>query len=552
MNLLSKFIERVEFENYDDFFRNFRYKEIKDFNFAYDVVDEYASVVPEKRALVWADNKGNEKIFTFKDISLYSNKIANLLLDKGIKKGDVVMSMLNRRYEFYLLSMACCKIGAIIIPATYLLTTKDIIYRCEKAEVKMIVTINEAEVTEHVSEAIKSCPVVQKVYAIGEHPEFENFCEAYQSYPDTAPVCKRPEMSDTMLVYFTSGTTGWPKMVAHNFKYPLGHIINAYYWHNVIDDGLHFTMAETGWAKFSWGKLYGQWLAGSAVFCYDYFGRFTPTDILPLIGKFGINTFCAPPTIYRFFIKEDLTKYDFSSLKSCTTAGEALNGEVSRQFKKATGIEIREGFGQTETSSLLATYKYIDAHPGSMGRPSPNYEIKLMMDGREVKDGEEGEIVIKIKDNQFGLLMGYYKEDEKTKEIYSKGYYHTGDLAYRDSSDYYWFVGRKDDIIKSSGYRIGPFEVESALISHPAVLECAITAVPDPLRGQIVKATIVLAKGIEGTDELKKELQEHTKRITAPYKYPRIIEFVTELPKTISGKIKHKDIRQKDHETMNQ
>lgn len=546
MNLLNKFLEKTEFKDYDDFYNNFKYKTITEFNFGFDVIDAYAELDENKRALVWCNNKGEEHIFTFKELSLLSNKIANMLRKNGVKKGDTVMSMLNRRYEYYLLNIACCKLGAIIIPATYLLTTKDIAYRCNAANVKAIVSINEDEVVEHILEAMPKCNGVDLLFTIGNRDGFKNFGEEYKNQSDVFVPDEKIDLHDIMLVYFTSGTTGQPKMVAHNFKYPLGHIINAHYWQTVVDDGLHFTMAETGWAKFSWGKIYGQWIAGSAVFCYDYFGRFTPTEVLPLISKYKITTFCAPPTIYRFLIKEDMEKYDFSSLKSCSTAGEPLNGEVYRQFKKITGIRIREGFGQTETSAILATFKYIDSRPGSMGRKSPNYDIRLMLDGEEVKQGEEGEVCIKLKDDQFGLLAGYYKDEKKTNEIYDTGYYHTGDLAYSDSSGYYWFVGRKDDIIKSSGYRIGPFEVESALMEHPSVLECAITAVPDPIRGQIVKATIVLAKGFTGSDELKKELQNFTKKLTAPYKYPRVIEFVTELPKTYSGKTKHKDIREKD------
>lgn len=548
MNLLGKFLERTEFSDYNDFYCNFKYKDIRSFNFGFDVVDEYAKLCPEKRALVWCNNKGDEKIFTFGELSKLSNKAANMLARNGIGKGDVVMSMLNRRYEYYILVIACCKLGAIIVPATYLLTTKDISYRCNTAKVKAIVSISEDEVVEHISETLLSCPTVKCVFTVQKHDNFKSFMEEIEKESDVYVNPALPSLDETMLVYFTSGTTGQPKMVAHNFKYPLGHIINAHFWQTVSDDGVHFTMAETGWAKFSWGKIYGQWIAGSAVFCYDYFGRFTPTEVLPLIEKYQITTFCAPPTIYRFLIKEDMTKYNFSSLKSCSTAGEPLNGEVYRQFKKVTGLKIREGFGQSETSALMATFKYIDCRPGSMGMCSPNYDIKLLSGDKEVGDGEEGEVCVKLKENQFGLLMGYYLDNEKTANIYATGYYRTGDLAYRDASGYYWFIGRKDDIIKSSGYRIGPFEVESALMEHPAVMECAITAVPDPLRGQIVKATIVLAKGYTASNELVTELQTFTKKLTAPYKYPRIIEFVTTLPKTYSGKIKHKDIRNNDAE----
>lgn len=410
-----------------------------------------------------------------------------------------------------------------------------------------MVVINEREVTDYVLEAKKDLPDLKLLFTVGDCEGFLDFHKEMDKYSDTVTVLDPPHINDKMLVYFTSGTTGFPKMVTHNYKYPLGHIMTAYFWQAVVDDGLHFTMAETGWAKFSWGKIYGQWLAGSAVFCYDYYGRFTPTDVLPLLSKYKITTFCAPPTVYRFLIREDLSHYDFSSLVSCTTAGEPLNGEVFNMFKKYTGLTIREGFGQTESAVILAAFRYCKAHPGSIGLPCPIYDILLMNDGEEITAaGEEGEIVIKIKDKQFGLLCGYYKDPERTENALGTGYYHTGDLAYRDKHGYYWFVGRKDDIIKSSGYRIGPFEVESALQEHPAVLECAITGVPDPLRGQVVKATIVLNKKYTASEELKKELQEHVKHATAPYKYPRIIEFVDALPKTISGKIMRKDIRKKD------
>lgn len=544
MHLLDKYINRTDFKDYQDFLKNFRFKDIDNFNFGYDVVDEYARTTPKKRAIVWCNDKGEEKILTFSELSSLSDRTANMLLSMGIKKGDFVMTMLNRRYEFYIVSVACCKIGAVLIPATYLLTAKDIEYRCKNADVKALFVIDEDEVAGHVNEAVKDLGELKYLFTTGKREGYLDFWEEIYKYTDKLNAPEKPSLDDKMLVYFTSGTTGFPKMVTHNYKYPLGHIMTAYFWQAVVDDGLHFTMAETGWAKFSWGKIYGQWLAGSAVFCYDYYGRFTPTDVLPLLSKYKITTFCAPPTIYRFLIREDLSKYDFSSLVSCTTAGEPLNAEVFNMFKKHTGLTIREGFGQTESAVIMAAFRYSKAHPGSIGLPCPIYDIVLMDDEGNITRGEgEGEIVIKLKESQFGLLCGYYKDPERTESALGTGYYHTGDLAMRDKEGYYWFVGRKDDIIKSSGYRIGPFEVESALMEHPAVLECAITGAPDPLRGQIVKATIILNKGYEPSDELKKALQEHVKRATAPYKYPRIIEFVSELPKTISGKIKRKDIR---------
>ncbi|MBO7178030.1 MAG: AMP-binding protein, partial [Clostridia bacterium] len=499
--------------------------------------------------LVWCNNLGEEHSFTFSDISRLSNKVANVLLAHGIKKGDFVMTMLNRRYEYYLVNVACCKIGAILIPATYLLTVKDIAYRINNAGVKALFCINEKEVIDYVDEARPKCNSLQCAFTIGKADGYLDLHEEMEKASDILTLTdeEKPTLNDTMLVYFTSGTTGYPKMVAHNFKYPLGHIMTAYYWHAVVDDGLHFTMAETGWAKFSWGKLYGQWLAGSAVFCYDYYGKFTPTDVLPLISKYKITTFCAPPTIYRFLIRENLDNYDFSSLVSCTTAGEALNPEVFRLFKEHTGIEIREGFGQTESAVIAANFRFESGNPGSCGKATPIYDLCLLDDEDNVLEGSnvEGEMCIKLREDQFGLLAGYYNDPERTESAFGTGYYHTGDLAMRDASGTYWFVGRKDDIIKSSGYRIGPFEVESALMEHPAVLECAITGAPDPIRGQVVKATIILNKGYTPSDELTKDIQNHVKHATAPYKYPRIVEYVTELPKTISGKIMRKDIRKK-------
>ena len=549
MYLIDRYLEKVDFKDYEDFSCNLKYKPVSAFNFGYDVVDEYARLTPNKRALVWCNNLGEEHSFTFSDISRLSNKVANVLLAHGIKKGDFVMTMLNRRYEYYLVNVACCKIGAILIPATYLLTVKDIAYRINNAGVKALFCINEKEVLDYVNEARPKCASLECAFTIGKADGYLDLHEEIDKVSDVLALKdeEKPTLNDTMLVYFTSGTTGYPKMVAHNFKYPLGHIMTAYYWHAVVDDGLHFTMAETGWAKFSWGKLYGQWLAGSAVFCYDYYGKFTPTDVLPLISKYKITTFCAPPTIYRFLIRENLDSYDFSSLVSCTTAGEALNPEVFRLFKEHTGIEIREGFGQTESAVIAANFRFESGNPGSCGKATPIYDLCLLDDEDNVLEGAnvEGEMCIKLREDQFGLLAGYHNDPERTEDAFGTGYYHTGDLAMRDASGTYWFVGRKDDIIKSSGYRIGPFEVESALMEHPAVLECAITGAPDPIRGQVVKATIILNKGYTPSDELTKDIQNHVKHATAPYKYPRIVEYVTELPKTISGKIMRKDIRKK-------
>lgn len=548
MNLLDRYLTHIDAKDYDDFSKHTDIRVPDNFNFGYDVVDEYARLTPDKRALVWCNDKGEERFFTFADIKRLSDKACNLLLSYGLKKGDFIMTMLNRRYEYWIMAIACHKLGIVIVPATFLLTAKDIAYRCNNADVKLLFVTNETEVLRHVKEAIPLCNELKAVFTTGEREGFINLDKAIDESDDNFVKPWDTNNDDMLLVYFTSGTTGNPKMVAHKALYPLGHIITAKYWQSVIDDGLHLTMAETGWAKCSWGRIYGQWLAGTAIFVYDYFGKFTPTDILPLLSKYGVTTFCAPPTIYRFIIKEDITKYDFTTLKHCSTAGEPLNPEVSKQFTLATGLRIYEGFGQTESTVLLGTYNFCDIREGSMGKPSPIYDIFLAdKDEQPVPDGETGEIVVKMRENQVGLLYCYHKDSERTEKTLGNGIYHTGDLAYKDSDGYYWFVGRKDDIIKSSGYRIGPFEVESALHEHPAVLECAITGVPDPLRGQIVKATIVLAKGYTPSDELIKELQNHVKKATAPYKYPRIIEFVAELPKTISGKIMRKDIRKNDN-----
>ncbi len=547
MNLLDRFLNRTEFSSYEDFKNNLELTAPDKFNFAIDVVDEYAKICPDKRALVWYNDLGEERIFTFSEMKKYSDKTATILLRHGIKRGDFVMTMLNRRYEYYFFVLACMKIGAIIVPATYMLTPKDISYRVDSAKIKLIISINEDEVITHIREAIPNCEEAPILLTIGGRGGFINFTNELNSTEvDYTP--ERSDNLDTMLVYFTSGTTGFPKMVAHSYNYPLGFIINAKFWQGVIDDGLHLTMAETGWAKFSWGQIYGQWIAGTAIFCYDYFGKFTPTDILPLIEKYRITTFCVPPTIYRFLIKEDLRKYNLSSLKRCTTAGEPLNPEIFKQFHDSTGLEICEGFGQTETSVLAATFdKMLTPKLGSMGKASPIYDLVIIDDDfNELNDNEIGEMCVRLRDNQLGLTKGYYNDETRTENVYKGGYFHTGDQAYRDKEGFFWFVGRKDDIIKSSGYRIGPFEVESALHEHPSVLECAITAVPDPMRGQIVKATIVLAKGYTPSDELKRTLQDHVKHATAPYKYPRIIEFVDELPKTISGKIQRNVIRNKD------
>ncbi len=547
MNLISKFLKRTEFDSYEDFYENAAPQVPPKFNFGYDVVDEYARLSPDKRAIVWCNSKGDERVFTFKDVSEISNRIVNWFISFGIKKGDYVMTMLNRRWEYWMTAVACHKLGAVIIPATHLLTPKDIAYRCNSADVKLIIATAEDDVIEHIRLALDKCNTPCAFTADVEG--FINFDTEFAKQSSTLPELEKPYGDDALLCYFTSGTTGQPKMVQHNFEYPVAHIVTAKYWQQVADDGLHLTMAETGWAKCSWGRIYGQWIAGTAQFIYDYNGRFTPTDILPYIGKYGVTTFCAPPTIYRFIVKEDLSAYDLSSLRHCSTAGEALNAEVFKQFYEATGLKIYEGFGQTESTVILANYAdFAEPIPGSLGRPSPVYDLELIDDEENpVPDDCEGEIAIKLKPHQIGLVASYKGDEQRTADAIGETYYHTGDLAKRDSNGVYWFVGRKDDIIKSSGYRIGPFEVESALMEHPAVLECAITGTPDPLRGQVVKATIVLAKGYSPSDELKRELQSFVKKLTAPYKYPRVIDFVEQMPKTVSGKIRRVEIRKNDN-----
>lgn len=553
MDLLNRFTNATKFRDYDDLYNNFKLTVPSDFNFAYDVVDEYARLEPNKRALVWCDDLGGEEIFTFGDIKRLSDKTANFFLSIGIGKGDRVLVILQRRYEYWTVLMALSKIGAIAIPATHMLMEKDLVYRMDMAGVKAVLSVNEDELCENIRRAAKKAPSVQHIVTIGGREGFLDFTAETEKQSETLDVPYKAERSekDILLLYFTSGTTGMPKMVCLSQRYTLGHIVTAKFWHRCEDGGLHFTLAETGWAKASWGKLFGQWLCGSAIFVYDFHGKFEPGDLLEHVQKYRITTFCAPPTVYRFMIKTDLSKYDLSSVKYMMTAGEALNPEIYRQIALKTGHKIYEGFGQTETTVVCATFAdYMDIRPGSMGKPSPLYYVQLLNDeDMPVEEGQTGEICIRLREPQDGLFDGYYNDPALTATVMHDGYYHLGDLAYRDSDGYYWFVGRKDDIIKSSGYRIGPFEVESALMEHPAVLECAITGVPDTegVRGQLVKATIVLAKGFEASDALVKELQNHVKKTTAPYKYPRVIEFVEELPKTISGKIRRVEIRETDN-----
>lgn len=553
-SLLERYVSRCEFDSYGDFKANFRIKVPDNFNFAYDVVDVYAKEQPDKRALVWCDDNGDEKVFTFKDIAISSKKTATMLKKHGIRKGDSVMLMLKSRYEFWFFLLALHRIGAIAVPATHMLTKKDIVYRVERADIKMIVAAPDANILEFVDEACNEMKMPVTRIAIGLQKEgwlsFEKEFDAASANFLRPTGDEASNNTDIMMNYFSSGTTGFPRMVQHNFTYPLAHIITAKYWQNVEDGGLHYTVADSGWAKCVWGKIYGQWIAGCAVFVYDY-DRFTAEAMLENTVKYGVTSFCAPPTIYRFLIREDLSSYDLSRLKCCVTAGEPLNPEVYQKFFEITGLKLMEGFGQTETIVTLATFPWMDPKPGSMGKPSPEYSIELFnAEGKPCDVGEEGEIVIDTRaGTPPGIFIGYKADSEKTASVWYDGYYHTGDMAWKDEDGYFWFVGRADDIIKTSGYRVGPFEVESALIEHPAVLECAITGVPDPIRGQVIKATIVLTKNYTASEELKHELQDHVKKVTAPYKYPRVIEFVKELPKTISGKIRRVEIR--DHDKGN-
>ena len=552
--MIEKFI-KGRYNSYEDFVKNFKIAVPAHFNFAYDVAEEFARTDPDKTALVWCNDKGQEAAFTFGQLEMHVNKTANLLRELGIAKGDPVMLMLKRHYEYWFCLLALHKLGAIAIPATHLLKTKDIIYRNNAAGIKMIICVNEQEILGQVDLARKeSRTLMHRMVVGGAHKDWICYDEAVgkQSQQFVRPTGdKAAKNTDIMLLYFTSGTTGMPKMVQHDFTYPLGHIITAKYWQNVAENGLHLTVADTGWAKAAWGKIYGQWLSGSAVFVYDY-DKFVPKNLLEVISKHGVTTFCAPPTIFRYLIKEDLTKYDFRKLIYCVVAGEPLNPEVYNQWLKLTGIKLMEGYGQTETIVQIATYPWMEPRPGSMGKPSPYYDIDLLNDkGASCKVGEEGQIVIRTdKRKPVGMFDGYYRDPALTKSVWHDGLYYTGDMAWRDEDGYFWFVGRADDLIKSSGYRIGPFEVESALLEHPAVLECAITAVADPDRGQIVKATVVLTKNYTAGDALVTELQEHVKKVTAPYKYPRIIEFVKELPKTISGKIRRVEIRESDKNSL--
>ena len=552
--MIERFLKQTHFESVEDYNKNLEFIIPEHFNFAYDVMDAWAEEAPEKLALLWTNDQGEEIRATYKQLKEQSDQAAAYLQSLGIGKGDPVMLILKRRYEWWIIMLALCKIGAIVIPATHMLTKKDIIYRNTRASVKAIICVDDAYVTGQIQLAMSESPTVKQYITVTDHgkPIPEGFRD-WQAEWKNAPKFVRPAFvnnnEDTMIMYFTSGTSGEPKMVAHDYLYAMGHLTTGVFWHNLHEDSLHLTVADTGWGKAVWGKFYGQWFAGATVFVFDH-EKFNADTLLRQMEKYKVTSFCAPPTIYRFMIREDLSKYDLSSLQYCCTAGEALNPAVFDKLKELIGLNIMEGFGQTETTMTLGTFPWMTPKPGSMGIPNAQYDIDLLRaDGTPCEDGEKGEIVVRVGDKKpVGLFKGYYRDEEKTREAWHDGIYHTGDMAWRDEDGYYWFEGRIDDVIKSSGYRIGPFEGESALMTHPAVVECAITGVPDDVRGMVVKATVVLGKEWKDKagDDLVKELQQHVKKVTAPYKYPRIIEFVDELPKTISGKIRRVEIRQKD------
>ena len=562
-NLLERYVPRTEFSSYEDYIGNYTVSAPDGFNFGFDVVDAWADIRPDKLALWWIDDFGGEVKYTFADIKRLSSQAAHFFAGLGIGKGDCVMLILKQRHEYWVCATALHKLGAVIIPASAMMTYKDIVYRNNAAGVSAIVSAPDARLLGSIRQSLSESPTVKHVICAGlakDSPEYSSFVRDGGFYDFGAEIERQPDafarpvdgavaatrIDDPFLIYFTSGTTGMPKMVMHDFSYPLGHITTSKYWQRACDGALHLTaLSDSGWAKFGWGKIYGQWICGAAVFAYDM-DRFAPLRMLEIMRDYPITTYCAGPTMYRFMIQEDVRSYDLSSITHYTTAGEPLNPEVFNQWKALTGLGIIEGFGLSESSVLLANFEWFEPKPGSMGKPSPLYKIAVVDEEYNVCDeGIEGQIVVRGVDSYAppGLFRRYYNDEALNRESFRNGCYNTGDVAWMDPDGYYWFVGRSDDIIKSSGYRIGPFEVESALIEHEAVVECAVTAVPDPRRGNIVKATVVLAKGYAPGDALVKELQDHVKRVTAPYKYPRVIEFTDELPKTIGGKIRRGEIR---------
>jgi len=546
MNMRNINLRYVD-ETYDEngLLTEYRLKWPENFNFGYDVVDDIAANEPDKRAMIWCNPQGEEHIYTFADMKRLSDKTANYFLSLGIKKGDKVLVILKRHYQFWYVITALHKIGAIIVPATFMLTKMDLEYRINSASIKVAICTDQNGVPEALDSA-EDIPSLE-IKMIVNHPRegWRFFDEEMES------ASEKLERQDTkatepMLMYFSSGTSGYPKMVLHDHLYSLGHLLTAKHWHNVDPEGIHFTIADTGWGKAVWGKYYGQWFMEACVFVYD-FDKFDPAEIMDIIGKYHITSLCCPPTMFRFFINAGLEGHDLSSLKYCCIAGEALNPDVFNNWKQATGIMLMEGFGQTETTLTIANLKGMIPKPGSMGKPSPQYNVKIVDEnGEQCPPGQTGEIVISSDPKPPGLMMCYYRNEEKTKATIHDGWFHTGDVAWMDEDGYYWYVGRNDDVIKSSGYKISPFEIESVLVLHPAVLECAVTGVPDPIRGQIVKATVVLRNGYKPSEELKKELQDFVKKETAPYKYPRALDFVSELPKTVNGKIMRAKIRKED------
>ena len=559
--MVERFLKQTTFKSVEDYNENLEFIIPEHFNFAYDVMDAWAEEAPDKLALLWTNDKGAEQRTTFAQLKAESDQAAAYLQSMGIGHGDPVMLILKRRYEWWIAMLALHKLAAVVIPATHMLTKHDIVYRNTRASVKAIICVDDPYVMSQVEAAMPESPTVEILVKVGDAQDKQtdnasHSCRWHDWHSEitSAPEFKRPAAknynSDTMLMYFTSGTSGEPKMVAHDFLYAMGHLTTGVFWHNLREDSVHLTVADTGWGKAVWGKFYGQWFAGATVFVFDH-EKFDADILLRQMERYKVTSFCAPPTIYRFMIREDLSKYDLSALRYCCTAGEALNPAVYEKFLEQTGIRLMEGFGQTETTMTLGTMPWMEPKPGSMGKPNGQYEIDLLKpDGTSCEDGEKGEIVVKVGEKKpVGLFKEYYRDPELTRQAWHDGYYFTGDMAWRDEDGYYWFEGRIDDVIKSSGYRIGPFEVESALMTHPAVVECAITGVPDDIRGMVVKATVVLGKEWKDKagEALIEELQQHVKRVTAPYKYPRIIEFVDELPKTISGKIRRVEIRRKDN-----
>lgn len=563
MAIYEKYIgrERDSFTDLDDLQKNYKITYPSDFNFAYDVIDELGKTKPDKLAILWLSKDKEEKRFTFKDLMLLSNKMANYLKSMGIGKGDKVLLVLKRSYLFWIAMLGMHKIGAIPIQATNMLVGKDYTYRCNKGDIKAVIITGDGDATEHFDEVEAFCPTV-KLKFVTKHKKTvgNNWIDFENGLEKASDVWTRPtgadgvKANDVMLMGFTSGTTGYPKMFVHDFTYPLGHIVTGVFWHRVVDGGLHFTISDTGWAKSLWGKFYGQWMGETAHLIYD-FDKFNGEDILQVLEKYKVTTFCVPPTMYRFMLQNDIKKYDLSSLVHCCSAGEALNADIFNTWKEGTGLEIYEGFGQSETAVCIGTlYNYEKPKSGFLGKPMPGYDIHILDDnGQDCLPGEEGEICIKAtpKNKPCGLTCGYYMDDESNAHSWRKGYFHTGDTAYMDEHGNIKYIGRNDDVIKSSGYRIGPFEVESVLLEHPAVLEVAVTGVPDPKRGFNVKATVVLRNGYIPSEELIKDLQNYVKTHTAPYKYPRVVEFVDSLPKTTSGKIRRTEIRQHDMERYN-